>query len=447
MIVDDKSPMSSCRLVTSFAKGNKLGEGTYGSVYEARDKDSGALVALKRVKEKSEAYDREGIPTTSLREVALLRRLSHPNIVTLLEVAVGTRADSVFLVFEHCEHELARLVDSGWRMSLAEAKCAMQHLLCAVAHLHANFILHRDLKLSNLLLTRDGALKLCDFGLAREAHCHDRIGGAADMGDGADSSAGDDDHVGAYTPKVVTLWYRAPELLLGATRYGCAVDMWSCGCIMGECLLHRPLLPGSSEKRQLELICLLLGTPSEAIWPELPRLALWAPLKATLPRQPYNDLPACFAAHRGAPHPTEATLGLLNGMLTFNPARRLSAVEALRHAWFVAEAPLPTRRIATPVAPPKAQPPPPPPPQQQQRHAPPPPSRQGGERLDCASEHKREREAADVADAESNARKNARRGAAASDTTPPGAVSAPSTTSGFRLPSPEGVNTSTARQC
>ena len=99
----------ACRAVGCFSKGEKLGEGTYGSVYQARDKQTGALVALKRVKEKS--FEREGMPLTSLREVAVLRRLRHPHVVSLIEVVVGSKANSIFLVFEYCEFELARLID------------------------------------------------------------------------------------------------------------------------------------------------------------------------------------------------------------------------------------------------------------------------------------------------------------------------------------------------
>ena len=262
-----------CRLVSCFAKGDKLGEGTYGSVYQARDKETGRLVALKRVKEKT--FEREGMPQTSLREIALLRKLKHPNIVSLIEVVVGSKADSIFLVFEYCGFELAQLVDSlPSAFPFAEIKCVIRQLLGAVAHMHANGVIHRDLKLSNLLLSdrktsaarcaarcaaaaaaaaaaisrvrlpspltnastvgcrvahaalADGALKLCDFGLARELY----------------PPAADDDPGTSYTPRVVTLWYRPPELLLGATRYGASVDLWSVGCILGELMLHRPLV-------------------------------------------------------------------------------------------------------------------------------------------------------------------------------------------------------------
>lgn len=159
-----------CRPVTVFSKVHKIGEGTYGDVYLARDRESSQLVALKRVKLSSSGFDREGMPLTSVREVSLLRRLSHPNIVTLAEVVVGSKADSLFLVFEYCEYELAKLLDSmPTPFSLPEAKCLSEQLLCAVQHLHGCGVLHRDLKMSNLLLNAKGELKLCDFGLAREA--------------------------------------------------------------------------------------------------------------------------------------------------------------------------------------------------------------------------------------------------------------------------------------
>ena len=146
-----------CRPVTVFSKVHKIGEGTYGDVYLARDRESSQLVALKRVKLSSSGFDREGMPLTSVREVSLLRRLSHPNIVTLAEVVVGSKADSLFLVFEYCEYELAKLLDSmPTPFSLPEAKCLSEQLLCAVQHLHGCGVLHRDLKMSNLLLNAKG---------------------------------------------------------------------------------------------------------------------------------------------------------------------------------------------------------------------------------------------------------------------------------------------------
>lgn len=315
----------ACRPVTDFAKGDKLGEGTYGSVYTATDKTSGRRVALKRVKLSAAATEREGMPLTSLREIALLRRLRHCNIVSFIEVAVGSRADSVFLVFEYCAHDLAQLIDTMQApFAHGEVKWMLAELLSAVEHVHANMILHRDLKMSNLLLTSDGTLKLCDFGLAR-------VRAACEAGN-AESRDGDGE---AYTPRVVTLWYRAPELLLGATLYGPAVDMWSVGCILGELLLHRPLLPASSEIAQLEAICQLIGTPSPRIWPGVQLLPSWATL--ALPEQPYNDLADRFSKVR----PGGAAIDLLNALLTYDPRKRVTAQSAASHAYVSSVSALP----------------------------------------------------------------------------------------------------------
>jgi cyclin-dependent kinase 10 len=310
----------ACGLVHNFAKGDKLGEGTYGSVYRATDKRTGAAVALKRLKLSGAGFEREGMPLTALREISLLRRVCHPNIITLLEVAVGHRADAVFLVFEYCPHELSRLVDTMARpFGQGEVRWMAAELLRAVAYLHANLIVHRDLKMSNLLLSADGTLKLCDFGLARTVSLSANEGGEA-RGE-------------AYTPKVVTLWYRAPELLLGTSSYGPAVDMWSIGCIVGELLLHRPLIPASTELGQLTAICNLLGTPSARIWPGVTALPLWG--KLDLPEQPYNDLAVRFSKVR----PGEAALDFLNALLTFDPHQRASAASAATHAYLTGSTP------------------------------------------------------------------------------------------------------------
>ena len=304
-----------CRSVSDFSKGDKLGEGTYGSVYTAIDKASGQRVALKRVKLTGEGFEREGMPLTSLREISLLRQLQHPNIISLLDVVVGSRADSVFLVFEFCAFDLARVIDTmGKPFAHGEVKWMMSELVHAVEYIHANLVIHRDIKMSNILLAADGTLKLCDFGLARgRCAC-----GPGHSGDGE-----------AYTPRVVTLWYRAPELLLGATRYGPAVDMWSVGCILGELLLHRPLLPASTEIAQLIAICDLIGTPSERIWPDVKELPLWS--KVQLPAQPYNDVAQTFAKVR----PGEAAIDLLTyGLLTYDPKQRSSATETLKQRYF-----------------------------------------------------------------------------------------------------------------
>jgi len=249
--------------------------------------------------------ERHGVPVTSLRELRILQACRHPNIVELKSVVTGRRPDSVFFVFEYVEHDLGRLLDSMRApFKESEVKCLMLQLLEAIAFLHEHWIVHRDLKLSNLLLSNKGVLKLCDFGLARSYRPYDV----------------------AYTPNVVTLWYRAPELLLGYERYTEAVDMWAAGCILGELLRHEPLLPGKTEMQQLELIFKLLGSPSERIWPGLSAMPLWP--KISLPAQPYSFMQQEF------PGLSEAGLDLMCRMLCYDPNKRITARGALKHPYF-----------------------------------------------------------------------------------------------------------------
>lgn len=290
-----------------FHKLNKIGEGTYGTVYRAKDKATQEIVALKKLRMDKE---KSGFPLTSIREIKILRSLQHPNVVQLREVAVGRKPDSIFLVFEYCEHDFAALLDRMTRsFHESEVKTIMLQLLEAVNHLHRNFIVHRDLKLSNLLMNSKGVIKLADFGLAR------LFGNP----------------LREYTPKVVTLWYRPPELLLGSETYHTAVDMWAMGCIFGELLRHKPLLPGKNEMDQLELIFKLLGTPSEKIWPGLSKLNT---SHVHFPHYPYNNLSAEF------PNLSENGLDLLSRLLTYDPSKRLTAEKALAHPYFK-ESPLP----------------------------------------------------------------------------------------------------------
>ncbi|XP_068653788.1 cyclin-dependent kinase G-2-like isoform X2 [Aristolochia californica] len=234
--------LRGCRSVDEFEKLNKIDEGTYGVVFRARDKKTGEIVALKKVKM---AKEREGFPLTSLREINILLSFHHPSIVDVKEVVVGSDLNQIFMVMEYMEHDLKGLMETMKQpFSQSEVKCLMLQLLEGIKYLHDNWVLHRDLKTSNLLLNNRGELKICDFGLARQYGSP----------------------LKPYTHLVVTLWYRAPELLLGAKEYSTAIDMWSLGCIMAELLAKEPLFSGKSEIDQLDKIFKTLGTPSEKIW-------------------------------------------------------------------------------------------------------------------------------------------------------------------------------------
>lgn len=305
-----RHPLGNCRPVQEYKKVNRIGEGTYGYVYRAIHRESQEVVALKRIILHHEQQD--GFPLTSIREVKTLRRCRHHNIVQLLDIVVGPNRDAVFLLFEYCEHDLSNLIKHYKNpFKESEIKRLVFQLLSAVDYIHKNWIIHRDIKLSNLLYNSKGQLKLADFGLARTV-----------------SYPADD----RMTQVVVTLWYRAPEILLGSSNYSFGVDLWSVGCILGELLLHGPLVDGDNELDQISKIFALLGSPNERIWPDVLKMPLIDNQTINLEREkrrnPYNNL------KQKIPSLSEEGFELMNSLLTYNPALRLPAREALRHEYF-----------------------------------------------------------------------------------------------------------------
>ncbi|XP_055813353.1 cyclin-dependent kinase G-2-like [Solanum dulcamara] len=318
--------LQGCRSVDEFERLNRIDEGTYGVVYRAKDKKTGEIVALKKVKMEKE---REGFPLTSLREINILISLHHPSIVDVKEVVVGSSLDSIFMVMEYMEHDLKALMETMKQpFTQSEVKCLMLQLFHGVKYLHDNWVLHRDLKTSNLLLNNRGELKICDFGLARQYGSP----------------------LKPYTHLVVTLWYRAPELLLGAKQYSTAIDMWSLGCIMAEMLSKEPLFNGKTEVDQIDKIFRILGTPNETIWPGFSKLP---GVKVNFVKHQFNNLRKRFqksTAFMGLPVLSEAGLDLLNKLLTYDPEKRITADAALNHEWF-REVPLPKSKEFMPTFP------------------------------------------------------------------------------------------------
>uniref|UniRef100_A0A8D3C3N6 cyclin-dependent kinase n=1 Tax=Scophthalmus maximus TaxID=52904 RepID=A0A8D3C3N6_SCOMX len=315
--------LQGCRSVEEFQCLNRIEEGTYGVVYRAKDKKTDEIVALKRLKMEKE---KEGFPITSLREINTILKAQHPNIVTVREIVVGSNMDKIYIVMNYVEHDLKSLMETMKQPFLpGEVKTLMIQLLRGVRHLHDNWILHRDLKTSNLLLSHKGILKIGDFGLAREYGSP----------------------LKPYTPIVVTLWYRSPELLLGAKEYSTAVDMWSVGCIFGELLTQKPLFPGKSEIDQINKVFKDLGSPSEKIWPgynELPAVK-----KMTFTEYPYNNLRKRFGALL-----SDQGFDLMNKFLTYCPSKRILSDEGLKHEYF-RETPLPIDPSMFPTWPAKSE--------------------------------------------------------------------------------------------
>ncbi|KAF9976149.1 Cyclin-dependent kinase catalytic subunit [Actinomortierella ambigua] len=324
-------------ILDNYTKLEKIGEGTYGVVYKATERSTGRVVALKKIRLENED---EGVPSTAIREISLLKELKHGHIVQLLDILHDE--SKLYLVFEFLDLDLKRYMDNYSNqvlnaagqsnssnaangqvangggsaangtggssnqppgLPLASVKSYLHQLIRGVEYCHARRILHRDLKPQNLLIDKDANLKLADFGLARAFGIPLRT----------------------YTHEVVTLWYRAPEILLGSRHYSTAVDMWSVGCIFAEMVLKKPLFPGDSEIDELFKIFKIKGTPNDTVWPGISDLKDY---KQSFPQwgaQPWEKV---------VPMLCPEGLDLLSQMLEYDPIKRISAKRALQHPYF-----------------------------------------------------------------------------------------------------------------
>merc|ERR1712176_1090382 len=250
--------MNKTSNIQNYKKIEKIGEGTYGIVYKAIYKPDNTTVALKKIRLEGED---EGVPSTSIREISILKELRHENIVKLIDVSL--EEEQLFLIFEYLSMDLKHFLDSKKRektkLTPDMVKSYTYQILQAMCYCHSRRVLHRDLKPQNLLLDPEkNIIKLADFGLGRAFNVPVRV----------------------YTHEVVTLWYRAPEVLLGSPKYSCPIDIWSLGTIFAEMCNRKPLFQGDSEIDQLFRIFRVLRTPSEEIWPGVTQLP---DFKATFP--------------------------------------------------------------------------------------------------------------------------------------------------------------------
>mmetsp|Transcript_5240 Transcript_5240/g.10700 ORF Transcript_5240/g.10700 Transcript_5240/m.10700 type:complete len:358 (-) Transcript_5240:849-1922(-) len=332
-------------------KGRRLGEGSYGVVYEATERESGRHVAVKRSRTNLEPEEVEslreeqlgrdvgsrrqrddevsrgvGIPIPVIRETRILTQLKHPNIVQLDRVIPGgpSQAGAFFLVLELALGDLASLLEShklARRLSIAETKYITNQLLEALEFLHDRWVLHRDVSLSNLLLRKDGTIALADFGLARF------VG----------------DPCGRLSPGVVNLWYRAPELLIPdfGTHYSASIDLWAVGCILGELLLGEPLFPGMNEIDQINRIFGGLGVPEDNHWPGMKkRIETMERVGWEIPNKLCEE--ELVKSRLAIASVSSCGMDLIDQLLLFNPEKRISATAALKHPYLRQEPPLPT---------------------------------------------------------------------------------------------------------
>ncbi|KAF9886695.1 hypothetical protein FE257_011209 [Aspergillus nanangensis] len=340
-----------CRHVDNFERLNHIEEGSYGWVSRAKDITTSEIVALKKLKMDNSP---DGFPVTGLREIQTLLEARHSNIVYLREIVMGKTMDEysginhalqrdedlpcpcpttnrVFLVMDFLEHDLKSLLDDMREPFLpSEIKTLLAQLLSGLDFLHSQWIMHRDLKTSNLLMNNRGEIKIADFGMAR--------------------------YYGDPPPKltqlVVTLWYRSPELLLGAEKYGTEIDMWSIGCIFGELLTKEPLLQGKNEVDQVSKIFALTGPPTSQTWPNFRSLPNAKSLRLPqTPSAPSGNPPLLPRAK--FPFLTNNGLHLLSSLLALNPSSRPNTQECLAHPYF-REDPRPKPKEMFPTFPSKA---------------------------------------------------------------------------------------------
>ncbi|XP_023771396.1 probable serine/threonine-protein kinase At1g54610 [Lactuca sativa] len=284
----------------NFERFEKIGQGTYSSVYRARDLRSGKMMALKKVR--FDNFQPESVRFMA-REISILRRLDHQNVMKLEGIITSRLSCNIYLVFEYMEHDLAGLISSpDIRFTESQIKCYMRQLLKGIEHCHSRGILHRDIKTSNILVDNNGRLKIADFGLANFAASRQPL-----------------------TSRVVTLWYRPPELLLGSSNYGTNVDMWSVGCVFAELFIGRPILKGRTEVEQLHKIFMLCGNPPDEFWKNssLTLATMFKPRHAyeSSLRERCNELP-------------KSAVNLIASFLSVEPEKRMTATSALQSEYF-----------------------------------------------------------------------------------------------------------------
>ncbi|KAL5007998.1 hypothetical protein ScPMuIL_013579 [Solemya velum] len=283
-----------------YEKISKIGEGSYGVVFKCRNRDSGQLVAIKKFVESEED---PLIKKIAMREIRMLKQLKHGNLVNLIEVF--RRKKRLHLVFEYVDHTVLNELDRFPRgVPEALVKRIIQQTLHAVNFCHQHNCIHRDVKPENILITRQGTVKLCDFGFARVL-----------------TGPGDE-----YTDYVATRWYRAPELLVGDTQYGPPVDIWAIGCVFAELLTGQALWPGKSDVDQLYLIKKTLGD--------------------LLPRHAEIFSTNIFFKGMSIPEPdrlepleekfhniSSSAMSFMKGCLTMDPSQRLSCTDLISHPY------------------------------------------------------------------------------------------------------------------
>lgn len=286
---------------------DKLGEGSYGKVYKCYDRNRKEIIALKKVKFHSEKY--QGVPQSSLRELAILKELRHPGIIRLEDIlASQDNQQELFLVFEMADMDLRKyLHKANYTLPPYRVKDIMLELIKATDYIHSNRILHRDLKPENVLISKEGdKVKLADFGLSRTIHAPLR----------------------PYSREILSLWYRSPELCMGYKNYSVGVDTWALGCIFFELITGHPLFKAKTDSELIMKIFEVFGTPSQENnkWPWVHKIKGFS---VSFPKFPGKGIKSLLKINI-----TEEALDLMNKLLDIDPLERYTCSQALDHPYF-----------------------------------------------------------------------------------------------------------------
>lgn len=301
---------------------SNIGSGSYGTVYKVRSRKNGKIYALKQIKI---SRQNEGFPKAALREICTLQAIKEtgkvdsdlfPNGMTnhikLHDVLTCGQEPKVYLVLDYCEFDLHALIHSSKAkpFSIFQVKCYMRQMIIGLHRIHCAKIVHRDLKPANILVKINNKIKIGDFGLARNWN---------------------DSRDRPMTSKVITLWYRPPELLLGQSHYGPEVDVWSLGCIFFEMMTQKTLFKGENEMEQLKAIFQLLGPPNDNNWPkwkDLPNAAFFS----NQIKQKYSSFDEFL--EENLLQEFKSAKRLLIGMLQLNPESRMTLQNAFLDPFF-----------------------------------------------------------------------------------------------------------------
>jgi len=291
-------------VLRKFEISHRVGRGAYGIVWEATSKKTGHIVALKKI---FDAFQNNTDAQRTFREIMLLQSLKHPNIIKLINVYRAINDRDIYLTFEYMETDLHSTIRANILQEIHQKYIFFQ-ILCCMKYLHSAQLVHRDMKPSNVLINSDCLVKVCDFGLARSL-----------TSKGAANSQ-------VLTDYVATRWYRAPEILFGSAQYTTGVDLWACGCILGEMISCKAMFPGHSTMDQIDRIIRFTGYPSSQDIE-----AVKSPFARTMLESVSHHKAIKFET--AYPKEDRDKLHMLDKLLRFNPKHRLSADDCLKLKW------------------------------------------------------------------------------------------------------------------